>query len=279
MREKQENYLSIKFRNLFLETYAATYKGLKVYFRYPAWVISDVVATPLWMLMLIIPLLLFLPLEKWRNPCIIRNLYWGMIFWRVISLALWEIGMSIRREQQIGTIEYLFLTNANRIVIFSSRVLSSLISLSMEAFYAALIMHAFFGVNIEINNLPLLVLALVLSMIFSMGMGAVYGAFVLKIKSPGALSNILQFILLGFSSILIPPSSFPDPINIFVYVNPFSYASDLVKYASTLYQTMLPVNYELCLLAFSAITSLVLGLKTLDIVERNNRKKGTLGVY
>ncbi len=95
--------------------------------------------------------------------------------------------MSIRREQQIGTIEYLFLTNANRIVIFSSRVLSSLISLSMEAFYAALIIHAFFGVNIEINNLPLLVLALVLSMIFSMGMGAVYGAFVLKIIVPWSL--------------------------------------------------------------------------------------------
>jgi len=252
---------------------------MKIYFRYPMWFISDIVTTPLWIVIIFMPILLFLPESEWRNPEIIEAMYWGMIFLDLISLTLWGIGMSIRREQQQGTIEYLFITNASRAVIFSNRVFSRILSLLMDVAYIALIINLIFGVSITIVNPIELFVYLAISVLLALGLGMMYGAVVLYLKNPGALNNILQFIILGLGGIFIPPSRMPYPLNIVSLAIPFSYAIDLVRNAAMGTQTMIDKNLEIFILLVSTMASIITGRYILSKLEEVNKRSGKLGTY
>jgi len=266
-------------RSRLLEVYASAYASMKIYFRYPMWFISDIVTTPLWIVIIFMPILLFLPESEWRNPEIIEAMYWGMIFLDLISLTLWGIGMSIRREQQQGTIEYLFITNASRAVIFSNRVFSRILSLLMDVAYIALIINLIFGVSITIVNPIELFVYLAISVLLALGLGMMYGAVVLYLKNPGALNNILQFIILGLGGIFIPPSRMPYPLNIVSLAIPFSYAIDLVRNAAMGTQTMIDKNLEIFILLVSTMASIITGRYILSKLEEANKRSGKLGTY
>ncbi|OYT28778.1 MAG: hypothetical protein B6U94_08205 [Thermofilum sp. ex4484_79] len=266
-------------RSRLLEVYASAYASMKIYFRYPMWFISDIVTTPLWIVIIFMPILLFLPESEWRNPEIIEAMYWGMIFLDLISLTLWGIGMSIRREQQQGTIEYLFITNASRAVIFSNRVFSRILSLLMDVAYIALIINLIFGVSITIVNPIELFVYLAISVLLALGLGMMYGAVVLYLKNPGALNNILQFIILGLGGIFIPPSRMPYPLNIVSLAIPFSYAIDLVRNAAMGTQTMIDKNLEIFILLVSTMASIITGRYILSKLEEVNKRSGKLGTY
>ena len=72
--EKTENSQSINGKylkgimSIFLELYATASRGYKIYFRYTAWFIADLITTPIWILVFLLPILMFLPKEQWNNP-------------------------------------------------------------------------------------------------------------------------------------------------------------------------------------------------------------------
>lgn len=61
MRGKLGISLSTRIRCMVLELYASAYNAIKTYVRYPMWIISDLLSTPLWLIMIMLPILLFLP--------------------------------------------------------------------------------------------------------------------------------------------------------------------------------------------------------------------------
>jgi len=272
-----ENYLNIRER--LLELYATTYKSIKIYFRYPMWIVSDILTTPLWILVLFIPILLFLPPGQWSNPTYIQYFYWGMVFWTIISSALWSFGMSIRREQQMGTIELLFLSNSSRLTLFAGRLATRFISLVTDLLVMALTIYLFFNTTVVIIDPLLLIFYLTLSIFLSLGFGMIYGGIVLKLKNPNALNNILQFIIMGLGGIFIPVQMLPEPLKKIALVFPFSYSVDLVRYAAMGTSTILPLYEEILIVILSTIVFNIIGIKILRKIEMNSKKTGKLGTY
>lgn len=279
MLGKQEISLSTRIEKISLELYAAAYNGVKTYLRYPMWIISDLVASPLWLLLFIIPMLLFLPPEKWGDTTTYQYFYWGMVFFDIISTSLWSFGNAIRREQEMGTLEYLFLSNANRIVLFATRFTTRLLSTSLSIVYLAALMWIMFGVQITVHDQLLLLFSLILSLFVASGFGALYGAAVLKLKQTGPLSNILQFVLIGVSGIFFPVNRLPPQLQILAYASPFTYCIDLARCAAINTPTLLPLWQEVLLVLSLAIIMNLLGLKALDFIENNTKKTGKLGAY
>ena len=278
-RGGEESSASTSARWLLLEAYASAYKAVKVYFRYPAWIVGDLLATPLWLLVFIYPVLMFLPYDKWRSPETYEFFYWGMVSWSVISTALWSIGGAIRSEQQVGTLEQLFLTNADRVVLFLGRLASSSIGLIIELAYMSLIVYLLFGVQVRILNPPLLAVALLLGLTASLGFGSVYGALVLHVKSPGAVANILQFALVILCGVFYPASRLPDFVEPLAYLVPFTYAIDLIRHAAMGTDTLLPAPLELAVLALYSVVLVALGYAALRRVELVSKRRGKLGFY
>ncbi|ABL78795.1 ABC transporter permease [Thermofilum pendens] len=266
-------------RGLLLEFEAAALAGLKNYFRYAAWLVSDIVTTPAWLILLIVPILLFLPKERWSDQVVLNTLFWGMILWDVVGAGLWSFGMTIRREQQTGTLEFLLITNANRAVLFSRSLYSRLISLPLSILYTYAIFTAIFGVNVLLLEPLHAVAALFVGLVASMGFGLLYGAAVFRFKNVGPLTSILQFVFLGLCGVFFPVTALPEPLRIPAYLLPFTYTGDLLRHHAAGTETLLPVGLEWIVFLAETAAYLVAGFASLALVEKNLKRKGLLGAY
>ena len=286
MQREQANFQSTRrvrfvkeLCSFILEIKASAYLGLKTYFRYPAWIAADIITTPLWILVFILPILLFLPKEMWRNPQVINFFYWAMIMWDIVSAGLWSFGMAIRREQQTGTLEFLFLTNANRAVMFARSIFTRMLTLSISITYMTAIFMLLFGTPISFVNPMGIIAVLLLGLLVSCGFGELYGALVFRFKNVGPVTNILQFVILGISGIFFPITSIPDPYRVISYLSPFTYIADMVRHEAMSLPTLLPVWMEWMLLVLLAVVLNFVGLKTIQWIEKNLKIRGELGAY
>jgi ABC-2 type transport system permease protein len=279
---KEGSSQSIKARSiqaLLLEIEAAATIGFKTYFRYIAWLISDIITTPAWLIMIIVPMLLFLPQEQWRDPLILNSFLWAMVLWDIVSSGLWTFGMAIRREQQTGTLEFLLLTNASRAILFSRNILTRLFSLTLSVIYSFAFFVFLFGINIILLN-PILTLVTLLSgLVASLGFGLLYGAAVFKYKNVGPLTNILQFLILGICGIFFPVTTLPEPLRLIAYQLPFTYTADLLRHYALGTPTIFPPGIEWALYVLEISVYLSLGLLALYLVEKNLKATGQLGAY
>ncbi|MEM3893278.1 MAG: ABC transporter permease [Thermofilum sp.] len=281
-RGGRESYPSTRtagFHRLLLEVRAAVEAGVKVHFRYIAWLISDIIATPAWLVLFVTPVLLFLPREQWSNPVTLNFFFWGYILWDFVAAGLWSFGMAIRREQQLGTLEFLMVTNANRAILFSRSVYPRMISLSIGILYVYAFFKALFGVDVVLRS-PLGVVAVLLTgMLTALGFGLVYGALVFRFKNVGPLNNVLQFVFLGLCGIFYPVSNLPEPLRSIALAVPFTYVADLLRFYAMEYPAVLPSALEWAVLLTYTLGLIALGVALLKAVEGNLKKTGGLGAY
>jgi len=268
-----------RLTELAVELRASVERSLAIYFRYPAQVVSDFLATPLWMLFFTLPILMFAPPESWSSPEFLAKLYWGWITLGILSSSFWSIGHAIEREAKMGTLEALFATNANRVVLFSGRVAVMVMSTLVEAAYVWALLHATFGFNPPVRDSAALLTAWILVIITAVGLSAAYGALVLRLKNPGALTNILQFALVVLTGAFFPVTSLPGPLPSLAMLIPLTYPVDLVRWASIGEETLLDPALEFALSAALAALSVALGGAALRAVEEENRRSGRLGFH
>jgi len=266
-------------RALALEVSWTARVALKTYFRYPAWLISDIITTPAWLVLLLFPILMFLPREEWSDPKVLNMFFWAMILWDVVSAGLWSFGMAIRREQQTGTLEFILLTNANRAILFSRNLFSRIVGLGLTLAYTYFFFVLLFGAGVILHDALPVAAVLLVGLFTSMGFGLIYGALVLKYKNVGPLNNILQFVILGLSGVFFPVSSLPRELQMVSLAIPFTYLSELLRYHALRTPTLLPVELEWALLLALTAALVAAGLASIYAIERRLKRTGELGQY
>lgn len=249
------------------------------YFRYPAWIIADVVTTPAWLILFIVPILMFLPREQWQDPRVLNTMFWAMALWDVVSSGIWSFGMAIRREQQTGTLEALFATNASRAILFSGGLCVRTVTMFMGILYMYAFFTAIFRVELMLFNPLGVLVSLVTGLVAALGFGLIYGSLVLRFKNVGPLNNVIQFILLGVCGVFIPVTSLPSSLRLISYTMPFTYVADLVRHYALRTEPLLPLALEWALLLAQTVTMLALGLFMLKRVEHRMKHTGGLGTY
>ncbi|RLE65027.1 MAG: hypothetical protein DRJ38_04400 [Thermoprotei archaeon] len=270
--------ISTKLLYLIKEVKLALWKEFKEYSRYPLWFISDMIALPMWLLFFMLPAMLFVPEEELANGFFYRNFYWGWVFLVLIYTSLRVVGMSIRKEQINGTLELLFSTNANRIILFIGRAGPLLLDVLITSAYTAVIFHTAFNVSLAPIDFFLTLYSLAMLMVITIGFSALYGAAILKFKEPAILTNLLQIALIFLTGAFYPIEN----LGMISYISlaiPLTYAVDLARHAALGTPPLIDERLEVFLVFFLALLVLLASYAVLKFLEKENKRKGTLAFY
>ena len=270
-----ENPLSYRL----LEFKQAFIKDFKIYLRYPGWWLSELIQSPLWFIFFALAISLFTPASGGVKGAGMAYFFWGWFTLGYFSTVVWSIGHLIRREQLSGTLEQVLLTPSSRLAVFSAQCLRNLIIDSASIAYIAILFHYTAGIEITVANPLLLIMSFIAMYVMFISFGMIYASLVLTIKTPEALTDIIQFIIIILCGIFYPAKALPQPLLSMALLMPITYAHDLVKHAAMNTETLTEVSIELLAVYLLALLMLTAGLKLFKRIERVGKRKGSLGVY
>ncbi len=133
----------------------------------------------------------------------------GSNVFMIVSGALWNFGFWLRREQQTGTLEILYLAPTSRGLVLAGVALygtgRNLINFAMAFTLGCLI----FGVNPFQGDILLALVFLLVGLIPLYGISLLYGAVVLRLKEANAMIQLAQWTASFLMGIFFPIIIFP----------------------------------------------------------------------
>jgi len=204
----------------------------------------------------------------------------GSNIYMIVNAALWNIGFWLRREQQTGTLESLYLAPTDRWLILSGLALYTALR-SLVSFSAAFSLGCLlFRVNPLQGNILLALGFLVLGMSSLYGMSLFYGALVLKLKEASALMELAQWVVSLLMGVYFPVTVFPLPLRVVAWLFPPAWMNNGVRAA------LLDVGWfcrtwyaDMAVLAAFCLIMPVLGYQVFRGVERRLKANEGIGQF
>jgi ABC-2 type transport system permease protein len=204
----------------------------------------------------------------------------GSNVFSIISRALWTIGFWLRREQQTGTLEALYLSPSSRWLILSGLSLYSAARSLLTFLVAFAVGCLVFQVNPLQGNLLLALVFLTLGMIPLYGMSLLYGALVLQLKEANALIELAQWLVSFLVGIYFPIALFPPLLRAVALLFPPTWVNNGVRAAllgvGWFFQTW---YFDLAVLAAFCFAAPVLGYWLFLGVERRIKANEGVGQF
>ncbi|HZD12900.1 MAG TPA: ABC transporter permease [Candidatus Binatus sp.] len=274
-----------RFNQILGEFKAAFIKDVRVFLRYPSWVASEFITTPLWFVFFALGVYLYSTPGKFSqtvgNAGTLTFFYWGFIFLIIFSTSIWGIGQYIRTEQLQGTIEQLFLAPVSRVTIIFGRFLRTFFTDMIFIGYTAGLITFFSHETVPIVNPLLFIPVFAFLELGVLGFGLLFAGVAFRVKSFNLLANLTQFAIIGICGLFFPVTVLPHPVSLLSLMIPFTYFTDLLRYTSTGCNgcTIFEPSLEVPLAFLSAIALFFLGLGFFKIVEASAQKRGTIGTH
>ena len=133
----------------------------------------------------------------------------GSNVFMMVSGALWNFGFWLRREQQTGTLEALYLAPASKGLILSGVALYGALRNLANFSVAFTVGCLVFGVNPFQGDILLALVFLLLGLIPLYGISLLYGAIVLRLKEANAMIQLAQWLLSFLMGVFFPIAAFP----------------------------------------------------------------------
>ena len=133
----------------------------------------------------------------------------GACTFTVVTLMMWLIGYWIRREQETGTLESLYLAPAKRFYVLAGVSTYAFLRSLMIFVIALSIGSVLFGVNPLAGNLGVAMLFYVAGFLPLWGIGFIFGAFIMKIKEANSVIQLVQWVIAFLMGIYYPITFFP----------------------------------------------------------------------
>lgn len=207
-------------------------------------------------------------------------MFYSFVLFMFFSTALWDIGNSLREEQYQGTLESLFMAPINYFSSLISRILSNVLWTILNILVSFIFVALVFG-RLPVKNLLMGIFILLLSLFVCFGFAFGFAGLALKYKeSMNTLTNFLQFMVMIICAMFFPFSALPEVIQWISRIIPLSYCVDLFR--STMMgisPELLPFEWELGLVFFSAIFLPILGVKFFQNTVTTAKKEGTIAEY
>lgn len=155
----------------------------------------------------------------------------GSNVFMIVSGALWNFGFWLRREQQTGTLEALYLAPTSRWLILCGvalyGTLRSLVSFGLAFSLGCLL----FRVNPFQGDILLALAFLILGLIPLYGVSLLYGAVVLKLKEANAMIQLAQWLVSFLMGIFFPIAIFPPLLRVIALLFPPTWMNNGVRAA------------------------------------------------
>ncbi len=262
---------------------ASFIKDLRTYLRYPSWIASEFITTPLWFLFFALAMFLFAPVGSGATSApkadIISYFYWGFVFVILFNTSIWGIGQSVRNEQLEGTIEQVFMAPVSRLTLIVGKWARTLLTDSLVVGYTGLVIVLLGGLSIRIANPLLLLISIGLFELAILAFGLIFAAVAFKLKAFNAIANFLLFMLIIFGGVFFPVTLLPFPFVLVSLAIPFTYYADMIKFAAVESPTLINWSLEFLLVIGLSIAMLLVGLQVFRWVERSVKMKGQIGTH
>lgn len=207
----------------------------------------------------------------------------GANVFMMVSGALWNLGLWMRREQQTGTLESLLLSPANKIAILAGTSLYISIRMTINFFLAFALGCLIFGIplgQIFAGNLLLALMFLMVGMVPVYGLSFIFGALILEVKEANAIVNLLQWGLSLLMGIFFPVTILPRWFQAIAKSFPPTWMNNAVRAALLDSGYFLEVWYlDLAILFAFCLILPLMGLWVFSQAENHVKRNQGLGTF
>lgn len=261
-------------------------KELKLYFRYPVWVLFDALMPLLWVVSMVIYGRALVGSPYSVNLAQLANTgdyvsftIVGMIVSSFAFSTLWGMGYALRGEQWSGTLESTFLAPCSRFSILLGKAFSSMLTTLLWVSLQITLVSVVFGLNVRVLNLPLALLFFLIALPSFIGIGFSLAGIVLDFKEHNAFVSFLSSLLTLLLPISYPLSILPPVLRYFSYLLPPTYAIEGMRSLLIMDGSLGELTGLLIPLFLFDVFWMLAGIIIFAREERKVLKKGTLGHY
>ncbi len=262
---------------LLTELKAAFLKDLRSYIRQPAWVLGELVSTPLWFFFFALGVTLFAPTTSTAtSESGVSFFLLGFVFIILFGTSVWGVGQTVRNEQTAGTLEQFFLAPASRVTLILGRWARVFLTDILIISYTTVLLYLIGGGLVSLLDPALFLVGFTLFEVGLVGFGLVIAALTMKIKSYNTVSNLIFFGYMILTGALFPISVIPTPFRYVCMGIPFTYFIDLMRHAALATPTILPLAPEFTAAVLLSISMLAVGFIVFNWVEQDARSRGSI---
>ncbi len=209
---------------------------------------------------------------------ILAFLITGTLFMSFVSVSLNSFQNAIRSEQQMGTLEFLLLSDTSLSLILLYSGLWNFVWTLLHASIIFAIVVLGFGVPLQANmGAVLLTLGLAITCLSGIGLISAGIIMVTKVGDPitWAFSTLSSFL----SGVIFPVEILPDWLQKISAILPPTYALSALRRSLLVGANLSDMQQELLVLALVALVTTPLGLLTFRWGFNRARRDGTLVSY
>jgi ABC-2 type transport system permease protein len=260
---------------------AAFVKDIKIYSRYPSWVLGDVLVAPLWFVFFLLSVFIFSPASASSGALggTLNYFFWGYAFVMLFNSGLVGIGQYMVTEQTSGTLEQILMAPVNRLTLVAGRWVMAMVTDAIIVLCTAIFLVATENVRIEVADPLSLALVIGLLEIGLLGLGLLFAGITLRFKGIVSALNYVWFGVVILSGVFFPISAFPRALEGIAVLLPTTFYVDMIKHSAIQTPSILAANTELVLLCAFSSVMMVGGWYVFGVMERLVKEQGKTGQY
>lgn len=200
--------------------------------------------------------------------------YMAMSFFRSVVQSAWNFS----RERQSGTLEYIYLSTANRLAVLMGNALSSVFESSIVMLIFGLLIVFSNRASINVNTISLVVVIFIF-IIMALLWGVFLNACFLYSRDTDFLFTILEEPMEIFSGVKVPIVIFPAWAKIISFIFPLTYALEAIRQVMLNGASLQAVSTILFVCLGIIMVLLFATLITIVVVEKHMRKTGNVILF
>lgn len=204
----------------------------------------------------------------------------GACTFSVVSIMLWLVGYWIRREQETGTLESIYLAPARQVYVLTGVTIYSLLR-ALLAFVVSLVIGSLvFGVNLLEGNVLGAIGILMLGMLPLWGLSMLFGAFIMRVKEANSVINVMTWVVSFLMGVFFPITMFPPLLRWAAAIFPPTVMNDAMRASMLNLSTFFGSWYiSLAVMFAAALTVPLVGYGVFTFTGRSVRRKEGVGQY
>lgn len=203
----------------------------------------------------------------------------GTIVYLLYNRMLWGAGVTIQSERWMGTIEPLFLTPANRLVIVLAAGASSVVEGSWWVLTVFLASWLFFGVQPLVVDWLGVVLSIVATIVALIALGVFFASFFILSRAADMLASGLQSPIRFLSGVTYPVAALPALLQGVAYAIPVTYGIQALRKSLLTGGDRFTILPDIAFLLIFAAFFMLLGHVMVKLMEKRAKRTGSLYTY
>lgn len=194
--------------------------------RYRYNLINMIVSNAMWVLLLILGVILFVPSEEFNSA--VKTAYWTIACWSVISNFSSLVGGWTNFFISLGMVEEHLMRGISPFLVIGGRLsTATAVSVLTILFMGALIQSLFSAPVFELLNPSLALFGFIAIALQSLFYGLIVAALAMRISVSEQFLEILNFAIVGL--LLVPMRIVPVPLKLLYLVVPYIAPTHLLK--------------------------------------------------